>query len=319
VSAISLLALAGLTLAGACVSASEPLAKTAGGPDAGDAERQCRPGERPVVGSQVDASRACIGASATLGCVAEARACDDAETVVRALDGPRWWLGSLCIPDGFSALPDGEAQAILSYPRCPEPGVAPTPTASDCGSAGAQGCAAGQCPLDGRRIDEARGCVGKVERVGCWAGSSWCPPQVLFGRDAHGGRWSFPSGCLPDGYTRITDDEQTEVSGLSYCEQAPAPAPACDGLSVDDCGENTRCKVARGIQYDPKRRCRWPSMVDLACVDFGNGCSTVITHASYADERVPSFQFPDSCIPPKYVSRAGGELVDAWPICPEAK
>jgi hypothetical protein len=319
VSALSTIALAALTLAGACVSASEPLARGAGDPDGGDDQRQCGPGERPLSGNLVDVTRACIGASAALGCISEARACDDAESVVRAPSGARWWLGNLCVPEGFSALPEREAQAILSYPRCAEPGTATIPTASQCGSAGAGDCAAGQCPLQGHRIDEARGCVSKGEPVGCWPAGSFCPPQILFGRDAQGRRWSFPSGCLPDGFTRIEGAEQRQISGLSDCEPAVTPTPSCDALSVADCGENTLCKVARGIQYDPARRCRWPDMVELACVDFSDGCSTLITHASYADERVPSFQFPDSCIPAKYVSRPGGELVDAWPICPEAK
>jgi len=34
---------------------------------------------------------------------------------------------------------------------------------------------------------------------------------------------------------------------------------------------------------------------------------------------VPSFQFPDGCIPPKYVNQPGGELVDDWATCPEAQ
>jgi hypothetical protein len=264
-------------------------------------------------------ARACIGAAATLGCSAESRGCDDAETVVGAPDGARWWLGNLCIPDGFSALQDREEQAILSYPRCTEPEAGVAPMASECGSAGAQGCAPGECSLEGHPIDEANGCVGKKEAVGCWPAGPFCPPQALFGRDARGARWSFPSGCLPGGFALITGDEQTEVSGLSLCEQAPIPTPSCEALSVDDCSKSTRCKIARGIQYDPTRHCRWPGMVELACVDFRNGCSTVVTHASYADERTPSFQFPDGCIPLKYVSRPGGELVDAWPICPEAR
>jgi hypothetical protein len=144
---------------------------------------------------------------------------------------------------------------------------------------------------------------------------------VLFGRDARGTRWSFPSGCLPDGFMPIIGDEQTQISNFSFCERGPTPTPPCEALSIehDDCSKDARCKIARGIQYDSTRRCRWPGLVELACVDFQNGCSTVITHASYADERTPSFQFPDSCIPLKYVSRSGGELVDGRPLCPEAR
>jgi hypothetical protein len=287
--------------------------------DAGDSPRSCGRGERPIVGAAVDTNRACIGASVTLGCMPEARACDDSEAIVRDRDGVQWWLGDLCIPEGFSALADGEAQKILAYPRCSELGGAGTATASSCGGTGSNGCPAGQCPLQAHRIDETRGCLTKSEPVGCWPVSSSCPPQIVFGRDAQGARWSFPSGCVPQGFTRIEGSEQTQVALLEDCDPRVTPAPACDARGIEDCGSDKRCKVANAIQYDPVRRCRWPGSVQVACVDFSDGCSTLITHASYAGQRMPSFAFNDSCIPPKYVSQPGGESVDGWSICPEAQ
>ncbi len=308
-----------VSLAGACVSASDPVGSDESSRDAGAAERACARGERPVMGSRVDTGSACIGAPSVLGCIADERACDDAETVVRGRDGVQWWLADLCIPDGYSALATDEARKILSYPRCGEASGSGAPATSECGSSGRQSCPVGECPHEASRLDEARGCWKKSEMVGCTPAGSSCPPVILYMRDAQGARWQFPSGCPLPGFTRVAESEVAQLISLQHCDPPMTTPPACDALSVETCDAGTRCKVARGIQYDPMRRCRWPGFAQVACVEFSMGCSTAITHASYADQRMPSFQFNDSCIPPKYVSLPGSELVDDWPICPEAQ
>lgn len=313
----SVLGVAALSLAGACVSESEPRASDESASDAGDGRGSCGERERVVTGSRVDLARACINGTEPLGCSQDGRTCEDAEEVVRGPDGGLWWRGDLCTPTGYSTLPTDEAQKILSYPRCSELGGAPTN--SECGSTGRMNCAVGECPLSAQRVDEGRGCLTNGEPVACWPAGSSCPPVILFARDARGARWSFPGGCIPEGFTRLPEGEVAEVISLPWCDPPATTPPACDALSVETCDANTRCKIARGVQYDPMRRCRWPGLAQIACVDFSKGCSAVLTHASYADQRMPSFQFNDSCIPPKYVSRTDNEPVGEWPICPEAQ
>lgn len=190
-------------------------------------------------------------------------------------------------------------------------------TESACGANGRGSCPLGQCPLEGRRIDEARRCTRDAEPVGCAPAGTACPPAIVFGIDAQGVRWSFPSGCVPSGFSRLND--VGEAVGFQFCTAPVTPPPPCEARPTDDCGHDGMCKLASGIQYDPTRRCRWPGTTKLACVDFKDGCSTVITHASYAGELTPSFQFNDSCIPPKYVTHENAESVDDWQICAEAR
>jgi hypothetical protein len=148
---------------------------------------------------------------------------------------------------------------------------------------------------------------------------SYCPPDSLLVRDRDGGTWSFPSGCLLDGFTHVNGTERDPFKSFDYCERPSRPTRPCLELDTSTCSKDARCLVLRGIQYDPLRHCRLPGYAEIGCADATNGCSSVVTHASYADERVPSFQFPSGCIPSKFVSTpAGGESVDAWPVCPEA-
>jgi hypothetical protein len=241
--------------------------------------------------------------------------------VVRLADGFTWWLPNLCLPPGAEPVSSAQEQEVLSWKSCDAPPSSPAGEASEerCGSVGRQHCAPGQCPLVGHRIDEARACVGAAEPLSsCVAAGHYCPPQVLFGKDAQGARWSFPSGCVPPGFTLI-DASEGKLGGLQFCTR-PSMAPArCSELASNACGTDARCRAVRGIQYDPVRHCRWPGLAEVGCVDAMQGCSSVVTHASYAGEGMPSFQFPDSCIPSKFVvASLPNSAVDNWEVCPEA-
>jgi hypothetical protein len=194
-------------------------------------------------------------------------------------------------------------------------------------AAGQVGCPSGTRTLSGQRVDPSRACIGESAALGC-STAAGCDDAETVVRDAEGSLWWLPNLCIPKGFEALPTAKEQEILNWKRCSTFSQPSDGgtsgySDAAGYSDagvCGARGREGCSRGecavLGYpaDEMRGCFGP------CADATNGCSSVVTHASYADERVPSFQFPGGCIPSKFVSAPppGGESVDDWPVCPEA-
>ncbi len=64
-----------------------------------------QPGCAPIMGQPHQASPACAGPAAAVGCMSADTACADAITFARDPDGRGWWFMDTCVPPGWTAAP----------------------------------------------------------------------------------------------------------------------------------------------------------------------------------------------------------------------
>ena len=130
--------------------------------------------------------------------------------------------------------------------------------------------------------------------AGCMDGEGGCGAAESCAEDpATGERLTFPSTCIPSGWTSLTNEE---------CCEDPIEPVACAELAVDACAAEAACAVISGVSTESMCADEAGTPESVGCMDAETGCDDALTCGQ--DPATDALLvFPDSCLPDGWFAR----------------
>lgn len=145
--------------------------------------------------------------------------------------------------------------------------------------------------------------------VGCMAEATVCTDAIVYASNPSGQIYSLGNGCVPRGWTTLTQAEATARSAA-----APRCDERCDRTSPDECAETDGCAVILANEYDSQNLCLHAKASVVGCMPSSTVCAEAIAYAM--DSKGHAWRFGNGCIPTGWVgsSQPPAEARD-WQAC----
>lgn len=160
-------------------------------------------------------------------------------------------------------------------------------------------------------VDDVNTCyeIGEEQAVGCMDIDVGCGEAITFASDANGTPYWFPSTCIPEGWTELSELN-------TYREGCAQESTDCYSLSVSECGNVDGCTYISGferIENDLEECYALQEMESIGCMPINEGCEPVVLNMQ--DPATGScYQINHGCTPTGWSYCE--DINQMWPECP---